>query len=90
MDIFEQLEAVFSERRSEAFRHSKKYRKYALKEEELINKLKGSLTDDQQAQLAEYIAAKTDTEAVMESLSYRQGMADLLAFLKCIEYREEG
>jgi hypothetical protein len=29
------------------------------------------------------------TQEVVETLSYKQGMTDMLAFLKCIEYREE-
>ena len=60
-----------------------------LKERELNSKLQESMTDDQRQQFEEYLIAATATQAVVESLSYKQGMKDLLAFLKCIEYRED-
>lgn len=89
MDFFEQLEVVFSERRSEAFGRSKKFKEYLLEEERLYTKLKGSMSDDQQKLFEGYLIAASATQAIVESLSYKQGMIDLLALLKCIEYKEE-
>ncbi len=89
MDIFEQLEVVFSERRSEALKQSSKFREYTLEEEKLYTKLKESKSDDQQKLFEGYLITASATQATVESLSYKQGMIDLLAFLKCIEYREE-
>lgn len=89
MDFFEQLEVVFSERRSEAFGRSKKFKEYLLEEERLYTKLKGSMSDDQQKLFEGYLIAASATQATVESLSYKQGMIDLLALLKCIEYKEE-
>lgn len=89
MDIFERLEVVFSERRGEALKHSKKFRKYASEEEKLYTKLIEGMTDDQKQQFEGYLTAVSATQAIVESLSYKQGMTDMLAFLKCIEYREE-
>lgn len=88
-NIFEHLEVVFSERRGEAIKKSRQFREYVLKERELHSKLQESMTDDQRQQFEEYLIAATATQAVVESLSYKQGMKDLLAFLKCIEYRED-
>lgn len=89
MNIFEHLEVVFSERRGEAKRRSSKFRKYASEEEKLYTKLKEGMTEEQQQQFEEYLIAVTATQAVVETLSYKQGMTDMLAFLKCIEYKEE-
>lgn len=89
MDFFEQLEVVFSERRSEAFGRSKKFKEYASEEEKLYTKLKESLSDDQWKLFEGYLAAASATQATVERLSYKQGITDMLAFLKCIEYREE-
>lgn len=52
-------------------------------------KLKEGMTEEQQQQFEEYLIAVTATQAVVETLSYKQGMTDMLAFLKCIEYKEE-
>ncbi len=89
MDIYERLEVVFSERRGEAKRRSSKFRKYASEEEKLYAKLKEGMTEEQQELLEGYLAAVSSTQAVVETLSYKQGMTDILAFLKCMEYREE-
>lgn len=89
MNIFEHLEVVFSERRGEAKRRSSKFRKYASEEEKLYAKLKEGMTEEQQGLLEGYLAAVSSTQAVVETLSYKQGMTDMLAFLKCIEYKEE-
>lgn len=75
MDIFEQLEVVFSERRSQALKQSSK-----LEEEKLYTKLKESLSDDQWKLFEGYLIAASATQATVESLSYKQGMIDLLAF----------
>lgn len=89
MDFFEQLEVVFSERRSEAFGRSKKFKEYLLEEEKLYTKLKEGMSDEQRKLFEGYLAAASATQATVESLSYKQGMIDLLAFLKCIECKEE-
>lgn len=89
MDFFKQLEVVFSERRSEALKQSSKFREYTLKESELYTKLKESMSNDQQKLFEGYLIAASATQATVESLSYKQGMVDLLTFLKCIEYKEE-
>lgn len=89
MNIFEHLEVVFSERRGEAKRRSSKFRKYASEKEKLYAKLKEGMTEEQQELLEGYLAAVSSTQAVVETLSYKQGMTDMLAFLKCMEYREE-
>lgn len=89
MDIFEQLEVIFSERRSQALKQSSKFREYTLEEEKLYTKLKESLSDDQWKLFEGYLIAVSATQATVESLSYKQGMIDLLALLKCIEYKEE-
>lgn len=54
----------------------------------MYTKLKESMTEEQQ-QFEEYLIAVTATQAAVETLSYKQGMTDMLAFFKCIEYREE-
>lgn len=89
MDIYERLEVVFSERRGEAFGRSKKFKEYASQEEKLYAKLKEGMTEEQQELLEGYLAAVSSTQAVVETLSYKQGMTDMLAFLKCMEYRVE-
>lgn len=89
MDFFEQLEVVFSERRSQALKQSSKFREYTLEEERLYTKFKEGMSDEQQKLFEGYLAAASATQATVESLSYKQGMIDLLAFLKCIDYREE-
>ena len=86
MDIFEQLEVVFSERRSEVFNKNKKYKKYIQEEAESFTRLQSSLNSEQQKLLEQYLAANTATYALVESLSYKQGMIDLLDFLKSIGF----
>ena len=56
MDIFEQLEVVFSERRSQALKQSSK-----LEEEKLYTKLKESLSDDQWKLFEGYLIAASAT-----------------------------
>lgn len=89
MNIYEHLEVVFSERRGEAKRRSSKFRKYASEEEKLYTKLKEGMTEEQRELLEGYLTAVSATQAVVETLSYKQGMTDMLAFLKCMECKEE-
>ena len=89
MDIFEQLEIVFAERRGEVFNKNKKYKKYMQEEAESFTKLQSSLNSEQQKLLEQYLAANTATYALVESLSYKQGMIDLLEFVKSIGFEGE-
>lgn len=84
-DIMEQLLNPFVvDRLAEIYTKDEEYQN-RLKEEDLIyQKLLDKLTDEQAEELEQYFVATTATAARKETLTYTQGMKDLLALLKAL------
>ncbi len=84
-DIMEQLLNPFVvDRLADIYTKDEEYQN-RLKEEDLIyQKLLDKLTDEQAEELEQYFVATTKTAARKETLTYTQGMKDLLALLKSL------
>lgn len=85
LDFMEHLLNPFIvDRLAEIYAKDEEYQK-RLKEEDLIyQKLLEELTDEQAEELKQYFIAVSSTAARKETLTYAQGMKDLLALLKTL------
>lgn len=84
-DFLEQLVNSFVvDRLADVYAKDKEYQK-RLKDEDLIyQKLLDELTEEQAEELEQYFVATAATAARKETLTYTQGMKDLLALLRTL------
>lgn len=88
MEDFDYMEKIVNpfvtEKLGEIYQKDEEYQK-RLKEEDLIyQKLLDELTEKQAEELEQYFIATTATAARKETLTYTQGMKDLLALLRAL------
>ena len=82
-DFLEQLlNPLVIDRLAEVYTKDEEYQKRLKNEEMIYQKLLNELADKQAEELEQYFEAITATAARKETLTYTQGMKDLLALLK--------
>ncbi len=69
-------------RLAEVYKKDEDYQNLLKKERGIYQKLSDELSDEQAEELLQYFEAANSTEARKETLTYIQGMKDLLALLK--------
>ena len=84
-DILEQLvNPCTIDRLGEFYQQDEIYQKRLGEENIIYEKLRNELTDEQKELLESYFLATTETAARKETLTYIQGMKDMLTLLKAL------